>query len=130
MDLTLDEVKQYFAAIGVTLPDFVITILLSETAEIDACLEANYSEGTGKLIKLYLLTLLAIPQSDKYVSSESAPSGASRSYRYAQLEDRWNGTYRLLTGLDKQGCATELIPESPFAMAHGMMFVAKGTGCV
>ena len=130
MELTIEQAREYLATLGITLPDFVLQILVAQANEIDACLiGAGYSNPTALLIKLYLVTLLSMSQADKYVSSESAPSGASRSYRYKSLGDAWRGTLNLLQALDKAGCATDLIPPSPEPVAHGGLWVARGGCC-
>ena len=129
MELTLEQAREYLATLGISLPDFVLQILVAQANGIDACLMgAGYSDATALLIKLYLVTLLSMSQADKYVSSESAPSGASRSYRYKSLGDAWRGTLNLLQSLDKAGCASELIPPSPEPIAHAGLWIAKG-GC-
>lgn len=127
MLLTIEELKQYLDFIGVTLPDFLLQIYLDQANAIDPCLiGAGYTESDGKLIKLYYLTLLSFSSSDRQVSSESAPSGASRSYRFGDPKVRWNSTLRLLQGLDTSGCAP--VPASPFETANAGMWVATG-GC-
>jgi len=129
MELTLEQAQQYLATLGITLPDFLLQILVGQANSIDACLiGAGYPNATALLIKLYLLGLLSIAQGDKYVSSETAPSGASRSYRYKSLGDSWRGVSGLLRGLDKAGCASDLIPPDPTGTAHAGLWIAKG-GC-
>lgn len=127
MNLTLEQVQQYLAAMGVALPDFVVQLLFDQASSIDECLLEHYDPATAALIKLYLISLLAIPQAIRYVSSESAPSGASRSYRYGQLRDNYRGQLGLLKALDKFGCADGLIPPDPTA-ANAGVWIGKG-GC-
>lgn len=130
MELTLAQAKEYLASLGITLPDFVVQILVDQANGIDACLVgAGYPASTALLIKLYLMALLSIAQGDKYVSSQTAPSGASQSFRYQALADRWRGTLGLLRALDKSGCATDLIPPDPTQKAFAGMWIAKG-GCM
>ena len=74
--------------------------------------------------------MMALGQGDKYVSSHTAPSGASESFRYQSLSDRWKGSLNLLRGLDKYGCATALIPADPTAApAFAGIWIGKG-GCM
>lgn len=129
MELTLDQAREYLASVGITLPDFLLQILVDHANSIDACLiAAGYSDATALLIKLYTIGLLGLTQGDRYISSQTAPSGASQSFRYQTLADRWNGSWNLLRALDKSGCATGLIPANPTNTAHGGLWVAKG-GC-
>lgn len=126
--LTVEEARAYLTSLGITLPDFLLQLLVDQANSIEPCLTANYPAGTAKLIGLYLLGLLGISNGDKYVSSESAPSGASRSYRYKALSDSWNSTYNLLRALDTAGCAVPLTPPNPAQQSFAGMWTAKG-GC-
>lgn len=126
--ITQDQAKEYLSTVGIVLPDFVLAALVENANSIDECLSANYAPGTALLIQLYLIGLMGLAQGDRYISSQSAPSGASRSFRYLPFADRWRGAMALLRGLDKHGCAAELIPPDPTITARAGLWVAKG-GC-
>lgn len=126
--LTIEQAQEYLATVGITLPDFILDALVEQIGTIQVCLDTNYPEATALLIQCYLLSLMALGQGDKYVSSQTAPSGASRSFRYQGFADRWRGMLALLRGLDTAGCATGLIPPDPTSQAHGGLWIAKG-GC-
>lgn len=126
--LTPEQANEYLASVGITLPDFLVVLLVGQANSIELCLEEHYDDATATLIQLYLLGLLTLAQGDKYISSQTAPSGASRSFRYQDFDDRWNGTLNLLRGLDKYGCTDDLIPDNPTQKAHAGLWVAKG-GC-
>lgn len=126
--VTLEQAKEYLAKQGLDIPDFVLQALIDQANSIQACLDAHYPASTALLIQLYLLALMGLGQGDKYISSESAPSGASRSFRYQNFSDRWNGAVSLLRGLDKFGCATGLVPANPNNKAFAGLWVGKG-GC-
>jgi len=105
----------------VSLPDIILELLVQQANSIDACLiGAGYSVATQSLIKLYLIRLLGTVSGDRQVTSESAPSGASRSYRYGSLSDQYNSALRLLQNLDPSNCAGSLIPPSPTAASAGL----------
>lgn len=125
---TLEQLKEYLTSIGVPLPpDFILQAWLDTVAVIQPCLDgAGYPGSTQLLIYLYLLGLFGLSNGDKYVSSETAPSGASRSYRYQSLIDRYRSTLALLNGLDTSGCTSELIPAEPGPRAG--LWVSTG-GC-
>ncbi|HIE3928612.1 DUF7370 family protein [Pseudomonas citronellolis] len=127
--LTTDQAKEYLASVGITLPDFLVDLLVGQANSINDCLAEHYDSATATLIQLYLVGLLALAQGDKYISSQTAPSGASRSFRYQGFADRWKGTLNLLRGLDKYGCASELIPADPTQTAHGGLWIASA-GCM
>lgn len=126
--LTLDQAKEYLESIGIDLPDFLLELLFNRVSSIDECLAEHYDDATADMIKLYLLTLLSVSNGDRYVSSQTAPSGASQSFRYKTLDERWTGTYNLLSALDPYGCATPLIPPSPVEKAHAGVWIGTG-GC-
>lgn len=126
--VTKEKAKEYLESQGITLPDFVLDALVEQVNSIQECLDANYPASTALLIQLYLLGLMGLGQGDKYISSQTAPSGASRSFRYQSFSDRWKGALNLLRGLDKKGCATGLIPPDPTNKAFAGVWIGKG-GC-
>ncbi|MCW6023041.1 hypothetical protein K1Y37_09095 [Serratia marcescens] len=124
-----EKAKEYLESQGITLPDFVLDALVEQVNSIQECLDANYPASTALLIQLYLLGLMGLGQGDKYISSQTAPSGASRSFRYQSFSDRCKGALNLLRGLDKKGCATGLIPPDPTNKAFAGVWIGKG-GCM
>ncbi|MET6337828.1 DUF7370 family protein [Serratia marcescens] len=126
--VTKEKAKEYLESQGITLPDFVLDALVEQVNSIQDCLDANYPASTALLIQLYLLGLMGLGQGDKYISSQTAPSGASRSFRYQSFSDRWKGALNLLRGLDKKGCATGLIPPDQTNKAFAGVWIGKG-GC-
>lgn len=127
--VTKEKAKEYLESQGITLPDFVLDALVEQVNSIQDCLDANYPASTALLIQLYLLGLMGLGQGDKYISSQTAPSGASRSFRYQSFSDRWKGALNLLRGLDKKGCATGLVPPDPINKAFAGVWIGKG-GCM
>lgn len=127
--LTIEQARQYLRSQGIdNAPDFILQAWIETLGSIQECLDTNYPAATALLIQCYLLALMAYGQGDKYISSQTAPSGASRSFRYQGFADRWRGMLGLLRGLDTHGCATGLIPPDPTNQAHGGLWIAKG-GC-
>lgn len=124
--LTTEQAKQYLDSVGVSLPDFMLSALVGQVSTIEACLTENYTPGIATLIQCYLIGLMGLAQGDRYISSQTAPSGASRSFRYQSFADRWSGLLSLLRGLDKHGCATGLIPPDPTKKAYAGVWVARG----
>lgn len=127
--VTQEQAKEYLVSQGISLPDFILTALVEQANSIQECLDANYTPATALLIQMYLLGLMGLGQGDKYISSQSAPSGASRSFRYGSFADRWKGSMGLLRGLDKNGCTSALIPADPTQQAFAGIWIAKG-GCM
>ncbi len=127
--ITTERAQQYLASQGIgAVPDFILQAWVDLANTIEPCLAEHYPGSVALLIQSYLLALMAYGQGDKYLSSQTAPNGASRSFRYQGFADRWRGMLGLLRGLDTHGCATDLIPPDPTVQAHGGLWIAKG-GC-
>lgn len=124
--LTAEQANQYLATVGISVPDFILVAFLETANSISECLELNYTPSTALLIQTYLVGLMALAQGDRYISSQSAPSGASRSFRYLGFADRWRGTLSLLKSLDKHGCTAGLLPADPTSTTHAFIGIAKG----
>lgn len=127
--ITTVQAKEYLESVGITLPDFILQALLEQAGSIQECLDAHYPPATALLIQSYLLGLMALGQGDKYISSQTGPNGASRSFRYQSFPDRWKGALALLRVTDKHGCANDLIPPDPTNTAFAGIWIGKG-GCM
>lgn len=126
--MTFDDVKQYLKGQGLEMPDFVLQAILDSVDTIDLCMNgAGYAAHTKTMIKLYLITLISLSQAMRYMSSASSPSGASISYSYTDPKTAFSNTLGLLRGLDKSGCATDLIPDFDTGKKAGI-WIARG-GC-
>lgn len=126
--ITTAQAKEYLESVGIELPDFILQALVDQANSIQECLDAHYPASTALLIQMYLLGLMGLAQGDKYISSHTAPSGASESFRYGSFADRWKGSLSLLRGLDKFGCASGLIPADPTAApAFAGIWIGKGS---
>ena len=127
--VTLEQAKEYLESQGITIPDFVLQALVDQANSIQECLDAHYPASTSLLIQLYLLSLMGLAQGDKYISSQTGPNGASRSFRYQSFPDRWRGALALLRVTDKHGCANDLIPPDPTNTAFAGIWIGKA-GCM
>lgn len=127
--VTLEQAKGYLQSHGVSIPDFVLQALVDQANSIQECLDAHYPASVALLIQLYLLALMGLAQGDKYISSQTGPNGASRSFRYQSFPDRWKGALALLRVTDKHGCANDLIPPDPTNTAFAGIWIGKG-GCM
>ncbi len=130
--ITSEQAKQYLQSQGIdagTTPDFIIDGWVELANSVNECLDANYSANTALLIQCYLISLMAYAQADRMLSSQTAPSGASRSFKYKDFANRWKGQLSLLRGLDKSGCTAELIPSDPTQNSFAGIWLGKG-GCL
>lgn len=129
--ITSEQAKQYLESQGIdtdTTPDFIVDGWVELANSIQSCLDEHYRANSALLIQCYLISLMAYSQSDKMLSSQAAPNGASRSFRYKNFADRWKGQLNLLRKLDTHGCANELIPSDPTVTAYAGLWIGKG-GC-
>lgn len=124
--ITTEQAREYLDTVGVAMPDFILAALVEQANTISDCLNEHYTPAVALLIQSYLLGLMALGQGDRYVSSQSAPSGASQSFRFQSFADRWKGLLGLLRALDTHGCAAHLIPADPTTTAHGGIWIGKG----
>lgn len=127
--ITVEQASEYLETVGINAPDFVLAAWAEMANTINDCLAEHYTPAVALLIQCYLIGLMGLGQGDKYVTSQTAPSGASQSFRYQSFVDRWRGLSGLLHGLDKHGCATGLIPPDPTQKAFAGMWIGKG-GCM
>ncbi|EBJ0807412.1 hypothetical protein KAN66_003427 [Salmonella enterica subsp. enterica serovar Agona] len=127
--ITTEQAKEYLESVGITLPDFILQAIVEQANSIQECLDAHYPPATALLIQTYLLGLMALGQGDRYISSQTGPNGASRSFRYQSFTDRWRGALSLLRGADKYGCANDLLPPDPTNTAFAGIWIGKG-GCM
>lgn len=118
---TIDELRTYLATLGITPPDFLLEAWLEAITDMYVCLNEHYTPSMAKLIALYALGLYGVASGDRYVTSQSAPSGASQSYKYASLSDRWRMQMSLLRQFDKYGCAGPFLPADP--TSNGIMAI-------
>ncbi|WP_392565812.1 hypothetical protein RHO15_09620 [Utexia brackfieldae] len=118
--MTLDDVKKSLALMGYVAPDFILVSLIAIVSKIDDCMNAaGYDEATQNLIKLYAVMLMLSSSDIRKVSSESAPSGASRSYKY--FDDCRDNLLSLINKLDTHEC-TSALPISSGALGQFKVF--------
>ncbi|WP_392562495.1 hypothetical protein RHO12_03165 [Orbus sturtevantii] len=107
IEITLEQAKQQLSSMGFVATDFILESLISLVNTIDGCLDATgYSDYVIKLIKMYSVMLLLSSSDVRKVSSESAPSGASRSYQY--FDDGRSSLLSMLSKLDTKECTLAL----------------------
>lgn len=128
--LTVEQAKQYLASVGVVLPDFLLEALVEQVNTVEACLvEHGATPSQITLVLLYLIGLMGVAQGDRYVTSQRAPNGAARSFKFQSVGDRWRGLYGMLKGVDLWGCTDALIPPNPADAGKAGLWVARGGCC-
>jgi len=121
--ITADQLNEFLAQYGVSLPSFVVDAIVCQLATIAPCIDANYDPCTAVLIYAYAGAILAGNTSTRRVKSQGAPSGASQSFEYGTLD--FTLLRRNLKGIDTFGCTTDLIGADP---ANNSFFRVIG-GC-
>lgn len=103
--LDITEVKAFIAELGFTVPDSVLLLLIDKVQSKSDCIN-QYGDTTAKLLMLYAVVRMASMTGARRISSQSSPSGSSRSFNYDS-----NGTKHLLSQIkawDKYGCLNDL----------------------
>jgi hypothetical protein len=113
---TLEDIRAWLSTQGLEPPELVVVSWLDLLEDLEPCFIANgYSDSTIRLIVFHLLALYGLSGGNRYISSQTAPSGASRSFRYADLRNGWRGQLGMLRLLDTANCTRLLIPRMPGA---------------
>ncbi|MAX51670.1 MAG: hypothetical protein CMH22_16025 [Methylophaga sp.] len=126
--ITTDEATAYLRELGITVPSFLLEAITEEAGGIQDCLDANNVSASRQVaIYTYLIGLLALSGGARQVTSQSAPSGASQSFKYSNPSDAYDQIYAALQVVDTHGCAAPLTPAKPGG-STGFM-VVKGSRC-
>lgn len=103
VQITAADVNQMLSELGCSVPSLVIDAILTKVNSISNCLVVHdYSEADQLLILIYSACLLAQMQGVRKIASQSASSGASRSFKYD--DEGFKSMYSLLRNLDIHGC--------------------------
>lgn len=101
--ITLEDVKPLMAELGFTVPDAVLQLLIEQVSAASACMDgAGYSGSLQKLLLIYAAARLAALSGARKISSQSAPSGASRSFTYDSAGTDY--LYKQILAWDTNGC--------------------------
>jgi len=111
--ITAAQAQSYLdQALGVGVPAFLVELAITKVATAEAAMDAaGYSETDKTLIQLIAVTLIASLGAPRRITSQHAPSGASRSFQYGKGD--LTALYRLLASLDTAGTVTGLVPPDP-----------------
>ncbi|HHE3491193.1 TPA: DUF7370 family protein, partial [Pasteurella multocida] len=106
-ELKTKDIHEFIGELGYSVPNAVLSLIIERVEKKDSELNnAGYDDTTLSLIKLYSIALLVISQGGRKLSSQGAPSGASRSFTYDQ--DSFKRLKSLLANLDKSGVMNDL----------------------
>lgn len=106
--LTPEDVQAFLAELGYSIPSSLLTPILCRVNSIIDCLDgAGYDDCTQTLIMMYAAALMSASSGARKIKSQSAPSGASRSFEYGDDSITW--LRDSLAALDTSGC-TDVLP--------------------
>lgn len=124
--MTLAEARAYLAELGLELPDAILACLITRPLLLEECFDRHgYDTCTRSLIAFYVLGLLAISSGGRRIKSQTAPSGASRSFEYGTLAQQATQLANALKIIDPYGCSTGLLP-APVDAVGLAVFVGNG----
>lgn len=122
--ITAADVQAFLGELGYSIPGALLDPILCVVNKITPCLDgAGYDDCTAKLILMYAAALMATSSGSRRLKSQSAPSGASRSFDYGTDSITW--LRESLTQLDTSGCTSEL----PISAGNSVGFFDVVGGC-
>lgn len=128
MAVTIEEVREYLDTQQLTMVDRMIQATINKVASKQPCMDgAGYTDDDVYLLTCYLVGLMALTTSgDGRIRSQSAPSGASRSFHFGSVGERWKALSEAVKSLDPAGCVIDLIPKNPDKKVHCGLWVSPG----
>lgn len=122
--LTPEDVQAFLAELGYSIPSSLLTPILCRVNSIIDCLGgAGYDDCTQTLIMMYAAALMSASSGARKIKSQSAPSGASRSFEYGDDSITW--LRDSLAALDTSGCTGAL----PITVGSSVGFFDVVGGC-
>lgn len=125
--VTIEEIKEYLSGQMIEIPDGMLRRLMAKIDKFSECFEKNgYDENDIYFIYLYLIAMLGLFGADGRIRSQGAPNGASRSFQFGTLGERWKALRSMLLTVDPAGCISSLIPPDPDKKVNCALFVSPG----
>lgn len=126
---TAEELQAELGLAGIKISDTMLNLLIKRIDKYQECFERNgYDELSIFMIYVYLSSLVGLFGTDGRVQSQTAPSGASQSFKFGELGQRWRSLSDLLKVYDPNGCVTDLIPADPDKKDNCALWISPGPG--
>lgn len=111
--ITSAQAAQYLdEALGVSVPDFIVQAAVAKVAPTEPAMDAaGYSEADKTMIQAMAVSVIAAAGAPRRISSQGAPSGASRSFQ--NFDQSLTALRRSLAALDTAGTVTDLVGTDP-----------------
>ena len=128
MAVTPEDVQEELTLRQLQMTNRMLLAIMSKVAALQPCFDSHgYTDDDVFLITVYLCSLIAtVNGADGRIKSQSAPSGASRSFDYQKIGDRWKALRDLLRGVDPHGCTDELVPPNPEKKGNAALWISPG----
>lgn len=124
--LTLDQLLEYFASLGIQLPESTVQCIVDiVNSKYDCMVENGYSDCYITLALQLAASLIAISMGARMVASHSAGK-VSQSYKYPTLDQIQTTAENNLNIYDPAGCTDDIIPAKNVS---GFIFASKGCKC-
>lgn len=118
--ITVEQVREFMGSDYADVPTSTIETYICLVNKIDSCLDSNYPDDdcTQNAIKLNAIGHFTALGAGRVIKSQSAPSGASRSFEYMnKLEGlKMTAQGRILEMVDTASCFTNLFPSGSFGV--------------
>lgn len=115
------QAQQYLdQALGVGVPVFLIDAAVAKVATAEqAMIDAGYSAYDQIMVQCMAVALIAAAGDPRRLTSQHAPSGASRGFKYK--DNDLSALRRTLAALDTAGTVADLIGPDPLNPAMMMV---------
>ena len=122
--ITSTQAQQYLdSVLGVSVPVFLLDAAVARVATAEqAMVDAGYDSHTQILVQCMAVALVAAAGDPRRLSSQGAPSGASRGFKYKDGD--LTALRRSLAALDTAGTVAAIVGPDPAGGA--CMFVVNG----
>lgn len=113
--ITSTQAQQYLdQVLGVGVPSFIVDAAIATVAPAEAAMDAaGYPPSKKVIVQSMAVALVAAAGDPRRLSSQQAPSGASRSFKYRDSD--LSALRRALLALDKAGTVAEIVGPDPAA---------------
>lgn len=108
--ITSPQIKEYFASLGIVLPDFMIDCIVEKVNSVEPCMTGNsYSLCDITMSLLIASGLIGISMGARKVTSQKADI-VSQNYQYDSIDDLQSILTNNLAQFDPSGCTNSIIP--------------------
>lgn len=121
--ITSAQIKEYFASLGIALPDFMIDCITEKVNTVEPCMTSNNYAACDITMSLLIASgLIGISMGARKVTSHKADI-VSQGYQYDSIEDLQDILTNNLSQFDPNGCTNSVIPVKKNA---SFLFTVKG----